>query len=106
MPRRIPLSSRPLDFLYFAFILLRTRLRVVAEILESLNESSKQIHIPCTVLIDSQAIYPQHLLPNILRDLSERYIAFSADPLINGAFYSGPELDWFRAFLFLEAYAL
>ena len=23
MPRRVPLSSRPLDFLYFAFILVR-----------------------------------------------------------------------------------
>ena len=57
------------------------------------------------MLVDSQAIYPQNLLPKVLRDLSERYIAFSADPLINGAFYGGPEFSWFRAFLYLEAYA-
>jgi len=77
------LSSRPLDFLYFAFFL---------------------IHIPCTVLLDAQAIVPQHLIPNVLRDASEWYIAFSADPLIKGAFYGGPEFDWFRAFLYLEVF--
>jgi len=35
MPRRIPLSSRPLDFLYFVFILVRIRpAEMVAEIFE------------------------------------------------------------------------
>ena len=57
------------------------------------------------MLLDSQAIYPQHSLPKVLRDLSERYLAFSADPLINGGFHGGPELNWFRAFLYIEAYA-
>jgi len=35
--------------------------------------------------------------------VSEWYIAFSGDPLINGAFHGGPDFDWFRAFLYLEA---
>ncbi|KAF9646225.1 hypothetical protein BDM02DRAFT_271958 [Thelephora ganbajun] len=83
MPRRVPLSSRPLDFLYFAFML---------------------IHIPATVLLDMQAICPQHLIPKILRDASEWYITFSGDPLIRGAFHGGPEFNWFRAFLYLEAF--
>jgi hypothetical protein len=77
----------------------------MAEILKGLNEFSKQIHIPSTVLLDIQAIYPQHLVPEVLRDASEWYIAFSGDPLIRGAFYGGPEFNWFRAFLYLEAYA-
>jgi len=39
MPRRVPLSSRRLDFLYFVFILVRTSQG--AEFIESLNEPSK-----------------------------------------------------------------
>jgi len=72
-----------LDLLYFAFIL---------------------IHIPATLLLDVQAIYPQHLVPKVLRDASEWYIAFSGDPLIKGAFHGGQEYNWFRAFLYLEAF--
>jgi len=83
MPRRIPLSSRPLDLLYFAFVL---------------------VHIPCTVLLDLQVICPQDFIPKVLHDASEWYITFSGDPLINGAFYGGPEFDWFRAFLYLEVF--
>ena len=74
------------------------------ESLESLKGSPKlQIHIPATVLLDVQAIYPQHLVPKILRDASEWYISFSGDPLIDGAFHGGQEFNWFRAFLYLEA---
>jgi len=83
MPRRVPLSSRPLDYLYFVFFL---------------------IHIPATVLLDSQAICPKFLVPKILRDASEWYIAFSGDSLVNGAFNGGPEYNWFRAFLYLETF--
>ena len=57
------------------------------------------------MLIDVQAVYPQQLIPTVLRDLSEWYIAFSGDPLIHGAFYGGPDFNWFRAFLYLEGYA-
>ena len=62
-----------------------------------------QIHIPATVFLDVQAISPQHLFPKILRDASDWYIDFSGDPLIIGAFHGGPEFNWFRSFLYLEA---
>ena len=58
-----------------------------------------------TLLIDVQAVYPQQLIPKVLRDVSEWYIAFSGDPLIDGAFHGGPDFNWFRAFLYLETYA-
>ena len=76
----------------------------MAAILASLNESLKQIHIPTTVLFDMQAITPQHLIPKVLRELSEWYVTFSGDPLVGGAFHGGPEFNWFRAFLYLETY--
>lgn len=63
-----------------------------------------QIHVPCTVLLDIQALYPRNLVPKVLLDTSEWYIDFSGDPLMRGAFHGGPEFDWFRAFLYLEAY--
>jgi len=62
------------------------------------------VHIPATVLLDVQAISPQHLIPKVLRDASDWYIDFSADPLVSGAFHGGPEFNWFRAFLYLEAF--
>lgn len=56
------------------------------------------------MLFDTQAITPQYLVPKALRDASEWYIALSGDPLIRGAFYGGPEFNWFRSFLYLETY--
>ena len=41
MPHRVPLSSRPLDFLYFAFLLVRKHISLTIEIIESLNNLSK-----------------------------------------------------------------
>ena len=57
------------------------------------------------MLLDAQEVYPQHLIPKVLRDASEWYIAFSGDPLVRGAFNKDPAFDWFRAFLYLEVYA-
>ena len=57
------------------------------------------------MLLDAQEVYPQHLIPKVLRDASEWYIAFSGDPLVRGAFNKDPEFDWLRAFLYLEVYA-
>lgn len=105
MARRVPLSSRPLDFLYFVFMLVRS----FSVITPNPNRESHrtalktQIHIPATVLLDMQAIIPQNLAPKVLRDASEWYISFSGDPLIAGAFHGGPEWNWFRSFLYLEA---
>ncbi|KAI0076612.1 hypothetical protein K474DRAFT_1691295 [Panus rudis PR-1116 ss-1] len=83
---RVPLKSRPLDLLYFIFFL---------------------IHLPSTLLVDLQAIYPHGLLPGIITKLPELYINLSSDPLIGGAmgYFGVPEnYLWFKSFLLLEAF--
>ncbi|CAL1715502.1 unnamed protein product [Somion occarium] len=81
-----PLRSRPLDLLYFAFF---------------------AIHIPNTLLVDLQALYPSHLLPGSIANLPKLYVNLSSDPLIGGAMgYFGLPDDyvWFKSFLLLEAF--
>ncbi|KAF8586343.1 hypothetical protein K439DRAFT_1652632 [Ramaria rubella] len=83
MTRR-SLKSRPLDLLYFLFFL---------------------IHVPATLLIDLQALYPQTLAPGFAKNIVSFYISLSGDPLIAGAnHYYGEsyEFAWFRSFLWLE----
>ncbi|KAJ4474064.1 transmembrane protein 6/97 [Lentinula edodes] len=80
---RASLTSRPLDFLYFCFFL---------------------IHIPASLLLDFQILYPSAYLPTFLLALRQWYITFSADPLISAAArgdISG-ELVWFGCFAWLE----
>ncbi|KAI0083842.1 transmembrane protein 6/97 [Irpex rosettiformis] len=77
-----PLRERPLDFAYFLFFAL---------------------HIPATLLIDLQALYPQSLVPGIIAQLPKFYISMSKDPLISGAFSGSDAFIWFRTFLTLEA---
>ena len=62
-----------------------------------------QLHIPSTLAIDVQAVYPLFLIPKILHGLPEWYITFSGDPLVKGAFHGGADFNWFRSFFFLEA---
>ncbi|KAF8500516.1 transmembrane protein 6/97 [Gautieria morchelliformis] len=83
MARR-PLKSRPLDLIYFTFFL---------------------IHIPATLLIDVQALYPQSLVPEFTKKFISFYVSMSGDPLIAGAnhFYGSDHVfTWFRSFLWLE----
>ncbi|KAL4067390.1 transmembrane protein 6/97 [Scleroderma yunnanense] len=78
------LSSRPLDLLYFSFFL---------------------IHIPATLLLDCQAIYPPWAIPTTLQSLPRMYLDFSADPLIAGVLgYAPGDFNWFRSFLYVEAF--
>ncbi|KAG8220819.1 hypothetical protein J3R82DRAFT_2264 [Butyriboletus roseoflavus] len=84
MAARIPLSSRPLDLLYFTFFL---------------------IHLPASLLLDCQALYPHNLVPSFIRQLPKMYTQLSADPLISGAMgYTGDSSNflWFKTFLFVE----
>lgn len=65
-----------------------------------------QIHLPASLLIDLQALYPTHLVPSFVAKLPELYVSMSNDPLIGGALdYFGPahDLVWFKSFLKLEA---
>jgi len=85
MAERVPLKSRPLDLVYFLFFLM---------------------HIPATLLIDLQAIYPTAMVPKVIAQLPVLYVQMSGDPLIGGGMgYFGTEETyvWFKTFLFLEA---
>ncbi|KAL5512954.1 hypothetical protein ACEPAH_3352 [Sanghuangporus vaninii] len=82
---RLPLTSRPLDLIYFLFFL---------------------IHIPVTLLLDIQALYPHQYVPEQLRSLINWYLQWSADPVMAGVFgLNGPPAlwVWFKSFLILEA---
>ncbi|TCD69461.1 hypothetical protein EIP91_007587 [Steccherinum ochraceum] len=79
-----PLTSRPLDLLYFIFF---------------------SIHIPNTILVDCQALYPRHLVPDGISNLPKMYIDLSNDPLIGPAmgYTTAPgAFVWFKSFLLLE----
>ncbi|KAI9509071.1 transmembrane protein 6/97 [Russula earlei] len=86
MAARRPLSSRPLDLLYFIFFL---------------------VHIPATLLVDCQAIWPELIVPTPLRAVPRWYVSVSGDPLIAGAMGisvgNASELAWFKSFMYLEA---
>ncbi|KAJ7068689.1 transmembrane protein 6/97 [Mycena amicta] len=76
-----PLTSRPLDLVYFGFFVS---------------------HIFASLCIDFQPLYPQNLVPNFLRDFAAWYIRSSNDPLLKAAFGHHEPLPWFTSFLFLE----
>ncbi|TFK74992.1 hypothetical protein BDN72DRAFT_603502 [Pluteus cervinus] len=83
----LPLSKRPLDMLYFAFLLM---------------------HIPATLLTDLYSIYPESIA-RILRPLNEQYFKMSNDPLVGAlAGYHGPtasdHLLWFKTYIWLEVF--
>jgi len=80
-----PLTSRPMDLCYFIFFL---------------------VHIPATLLIDCQVIWPKQFVPKLVQAIPPLYVGMSGDPLIGGAmgiFGNGSELAWFRSFIYLEA---
>ncbi|KAH9921688.1 transmembrane protein 6/97 [Epithele typhae] len=84
---RVPLTQRPRDFAYLLFF---------------------AIHIPATLLIDLQSIYPKAWVPAAIAALPRYYVDMSGDPLIGSAMgYFGPSqqqtYEWLRAFMFLEA---
>ncbi|EMD38811.1 hypothetical protein CERSUDRAFT_133352 [Gelatoporia subvermispora B] len=84
MTRR-PLSARPFDMVYFAFFMM---------------------HLPATLLVDLQALYPAHLVPPLIAKIPGFYISMSNDPLIGGAMGllgKGDQFVWFKTFLLLEA---
>ncbi|TFK39887.1 transmembrane protein 6/97 [Crucibulum laeve] len=81
----VPLTARPLDFLYFLFF---------------------AIHIPASLLIDLQYLYPSWLVPNFIRNLLMFYVKMSNDPLIGGLagyFGNNSHLIWLKSYITLEA---
>ncbi|KAI0001580.1 hypothetical protein BJV77DRAFT_968733 [Russula vinacea] len=65
MAARRPLTSRPID-LFTLF-------------------SSWYVHIPATLLIDCQAIWPKQFLPELVQAIPPLYVSMSGDPLIGRA---------------------
>ncbi|KAF7332386.1 putative membrane protein [Mycena kentingensis (nom. inval.)] len=79
---RTPLTSRPLDLIYFSFFVT---------------------HIVASVFVDFQTLYPQHLVPAFLRKFVAWYITQSNDPFLKAAHGQGEPMVWFNSFLFIEA---
>ncbi|OCF54450.1 hypothetical protein L486_07998 [Kwoniella mangroviensis CBS 10435] len=61
------------------------------------------LHIPITLLLDLQTIYPKHWLANTpLPVLFEYSISLARDPILGGALSGSKEFNWLRYFLYLE----
>ncbi|KAG7530590.1 hypothetical protein FFLO_04953 [Filobasidium floriforme] len=80
---RTPLSSRPLDKLWFLWFVFSQ---------------------PLTAVIDGQAIYPRHLVPGFIRSLYLQALEFSKDTLMLGMEKQDPSLFWFKGFICLEVF--
>ncbi|KIJ55617.1 hypothetical protein M422DRAFT_774602 [Sphaerobolus stellatus SS14] len=86
MPRK-PLTSRPLDLVYFVFF---------------------TTHIPASLLCDMQGLYPASLTPAFLKPIIPFYLGMFGDPLIAAAngYYNTPadvySWTWFKTFVWLE----
>jgi hypothetical protein len=100
-----PLTSRPLDLLYVIYFLVCN----LTPKPHLTHPTLKQTHIPATLLIDFQSLYPSSLTPLAIRRLPELYIQLSNDPLVGGLlgyFGDSEHLLWFKSFLLLEVYAI
>lgn len=56
-------------------------------------------HIPITLMIDCQALLPEALYPQTLRNLLDLYANFVQDPLMTRPTFAGP---WFQSFVIGE----
>lgn len=67
-----------------------------------------QIHVPATLLLDLQHLYPAELVPTFVPTLLQLYLQMSNDPLVGGVagYFAGTNSDqflWFKCFVVLEA---
>ncbi|GBE87558.1 Transmembrane protein [Sparassis crispa] len=64
------------------------------------------MHLPVSLLLDLQALYPKSLVPAAIASLPEFYISKSSDPLVGGVMGLLGDSDryvWFKSLLMLEA---
>lgn len=73
------LWSRPLDLIYFVYF---------------------ATHIPITLLVDLQSVYPPKYVPQALKDLNQWYLTTYKDPFMTNA----SNLPWFKSFGFCELF--
>ncbi len=67
------------------------------------------MHLPATLFVDLQYIYPPKFVPSFLSGFLEFYVGMSRDPLIGGlfgAFGDNAHLAWFKTFIYLEGCVL
>ena len=67
------------------------------------------MHTFATVVVDLQAIYPPHLIPDPMKEIVDYYLTTYNDPLIGGVMgFFGPakaeSFHWFRTFVIMEAW--
>ncbi|KAJ2912635.1 hypothetical protein MD484_g7782, partial [Candolleomyces efflorescens] len=80
-------SHRTLDLVYVAFFL---------------------VHIPATIILDLQAIYPAWLIPAPVKFLGDLYMTMTNDPVVGSVGgYFGPDVQqqflWLKCFMWTEA---
>lgn len=106
MTTRRPLTSRPMDLVYFIYFVVSPSSPPTRYDLFKLHALPYyQIHIPASLIIDFQTLYPTFILPDFVAAIPRLYFDTYGDPLIGGAMgYLGakPELAWFKSFLVLE----
>ncbi|SRR6266576_735901 len=101
----VPLTSRPVDLIYFCFFLVRFRRRLFVQLI--VLSPPSQIHVPATLLLDVQHLYPAELVPSFMRAMLHSYLQMSNDPLVGGVsgYFSGTNTEqflWFKCFTVLE----
>lgn len=98
-----PFSERPLDFVYFMFFLVSAPSSAKTGTRRALTHG--QIHIPATVCLDVQSLYPREWVPSFLSWIPSYYVAISGDPFLAASFGftdNATEYLWFTTLLHLE----
>ena len=72
------ISSRPLDLIYAIYLIT---------------------HIPPTLLLDLQAIYPPQWVPQLMKDMLSNYVELFKDPFLG----SPSTMYWFKSFVICQA---
>ncbi|BEI83952.1 hypothetical protein CcaverHIS002_0405560 [Cutaneotrichosporon cavernicola] len=76
-------AGRSLDRVYFIFLLC---------------------HIPATLVMDGQAVYPSWMVSGPLEALAEWYLNFLRDPIMAGVFAKDPTMRFMMPFFYLEMF--
>ncbi|BEJ14773.1 hypothetical protein CspHIS471_0405400 [Cutaneotrichosporon sp. HIS471] len=76
-------AGRTLDRVYFIFLIC---------------------HIPATLVMDGQAVYPSWMVPGPLDALKEWYLNFLRDPIMAGVFAKDPTMRFMMPFFYLEMF--
>ncbi|KLT39754.1 hypothetical protein CC85DRAFT_288244 [Cutaneotrichosporon oleaginosum] len=59
-------------------------------------------HIPATLMMDAQAVYPKWLVPGALESFGKWYIGLFRDPVMTGVLTRDGSMDFMMPFFYLE----